>query len=151
MSIKNCFCVISRLPHHFKLLRGQHVARELRVEQAWFREFLEICDTMDIVKKILIFCLISGFRGEVAEKCALLGHYAAENNYSLRNNLEERTSQYSYLLRALFTRMCSNDMTVFQNISQQRCGICCGFRPSCLACKFWRNCCYIRVCGPGVA
>jgi hypothetical protein len=39
--------------------------------------------------------VISGFRHEVAENCAVLGYY----HYSLRNNPEERSSQSFLLFR----------------------------------------------------
>jgi len=45
------------------------------------------------VNKTLFF-MISGFRREVAENCALLGYYTAISgklHYSLRNNPEERS------------------------------------------------------------
>jgi hypothetical protein len=45
------------------------------------------------------FCVISGFRREVAENCALLGLYSAYGGklrYSLRNNPYERSSQLHF-------------------------------------------------------
>jgi len=57
--------------------------------------------TLNHYKKYInqyFLCVISGFRREVAENCALLGYYAASSgrNYhcSLRNNPEERSSHY---------------------------------------------------------
>jgi hypothetical protein len=49
-------------------------------------------------------CVISGFRREVAENCALLGYYAASigsfpYHYSPRNNLEERSSKPKHVAR----------------------------------------------------
>ena len=52
-----------------------------------------------IEQSIQLLCMIKGFCHEIAENCALLGHYAVSHGnyqYSPSNDPEEHSSEYSY-------------------------------------------------------